>query len=84
MAARRGRPPNTVGSKPLNLKVNKVAREYLEAIANAGTHGNNWTDVAHRFIGDGIERAIRRRVIKRRKMNSQYPTDDSDNEQTQK
>jgi hypothetical protein len=60
----------------LNLKVNQVARDYLEAIANAGTYGNNWTDVAYRFIGEGIERAIREKVIPRREAKVGYPIAD--------
>jgi hypothetical protein len=78
--AKRGRPVNTVGSKSLNLKLNEAAREYLETIARAGTYGNNWTDVAHRFIGDGIERAIRRAVIPRRKLEVSYPTENEKGE----
>jgi hypothetical protein len=75
VAGKRGRPINTVGSEPLNLKVNLTARDYLETIARAGTYGNNWTDVAHRLIGEGIERAIRKNVIPRRKLEVSYPID---------
>jgi hypothetical protein len=69
------RPSNTVKSKPLRLTLNQAAIEYLEAIAAAGTFGNNWTEVAHRFIGDGIERAIRRKTIPRRKSKVSYETE---------
>lgn len=70
-----GRPPNTVSSKPFGLKLNQVTRDYLEAIANVGTHGNNWTDVVYRFIGEGIERAIRDNVIPRRSVPVSYETE---------
>jgi hypothetical protein len=69
-----GRTKNTVKSQPLRLAVNPVERAYLEAIANAGTQGNNWTEVAHRFIGDGIERAVRKGMIPRRAQEVPYDT----------
>jgi hypothetical protein len=73
-----GRTKNTVKSKPLRITSNQTEREYLEAIVNAGTSGsNNWTEVAHKFIGEGIERAIRRGTIPRKKMKVPYETEES-------
>ena len=55
------------------MQLNEVAREYLKTIAKLGTKGNNWTDVAALFIGEGIERAIHERLIPRRHLDVSYP-----------
>jgi hypothetical protein len=75
-----GRPRSSVGSKPLNLKINIVAYEYLEALVRSGNFGNHWTHVAQRFIGEGIERAIKDDVIHRRKRETPYPIEGAESD----
>jgi hypothetical protein len=52
--------------------------EYLQGIALTGIHGNGWTDVAKKYIGDGIAQALRDRVIPRRKSEVPYEIADDD------
>jgi hypothetical protein len=70
---KRGRPPNTVDSEKCTVQLNEVARDYLKTIAKLGTKGNNWTDVAALFIGEGIERAIEEKLVPRRELDVTYP-----------
>jgi len=63
-------------AKSKRLALNQAMMDYLEGIARAGIHGNGWTDVAKKFIGDGIAQALRDRVIPRRKSEVPYETDD--------
>jgi hypothetical protein len=69
-----GRGKNIVETEPLRLALNPVAKAYLVELAKAGTLGNHWTEVAHRFIGDGIEQAIREGMIPRRLQEVSYDT----------
>jgi hypothetical protein len=72
-----GRPHKPATRRSRGLKFDQVTLDYLETIARLGTHGNHWTDVAHRFIGDGIERAIRRKAIPRRTLEVSYETNEN-------
>jgi hypothetical protein len=74
--AKAGRHPNSLRARSTRLALNQATKEYLEGIALTGIHGNNWTDVAKKFIGDGIAQALRDRVIPRRKSEVPYEIDD--------
>lgn len=70
------------GNNPLKAKrspiaLNQTVREYLDAIALTGIYGNVWTDVAKKFISDGVAQALRDGVVPRRKLTVSYETDDT-------
>jgi hypothetical protein len=71
-----GRKRNPAPSQSKRLALNPATMEYLEGIALTGIHGNSWTDVAKKFIGDGIAQALRDRVVPRRKSEVPYETVD--------
>lgn len=60
----------------LRVQLTNTVRDYLEAIAVRGLHGNEWTDVAAYLVRDGIERLIREGTIPRRKFDVPYETDE--------
>ena len=69
---------NPMRPKAIRLALNQAVMDYLEAIARTGIHGNVWSDVAKKFIGDGIAQALRDRTIPRRKTEVPYEVADSD------
>jgi len=66
---------NPMRPKLVRLRLNKVVLDYLEGIALTGIHGNVWSDVAKKFIGDGIAHSLRDGTIPRRKSNVPYEVD---------
>jgi hypothetical protein len=66
---------NPMRPKMVRLALNQAVREYLEGIALTGVHGNVWSDVAKKFIGDGIAQALRDGTVPRRKTHVPYETD---------
>jgi hypothetical protein len=62
-----GRKPAASPGESKRLSLNQSQLDYLQGIALTGIHGNSWTDVAKKFIGDGIAQALRDRVIPRAK-----------------
>lgn len=70
------RKKNPVRPKMVRLQLNQAVREYLEGIALTGVHGNVWSDVAKKYIGDGIAQALRDKVVPRRKSEVPYETDE--------
>jgi hypothetical protein len=66
------RQSNPVRPKMVRLALNQAVREYLEGIALTGIHGNVWSDVAKKFIGDGIAQALRDGVVPKRKSEVPY------------
>ena len=67
---------NPVRPKMFRLALNQAVMDYLEGIALTGIHGNVWSDVAKKFIGDGIAQAIRDNTVPRRKSQVPYETDE--------
>jgi hypothetical protein len=72
------RKPNPLRPKRVTLALNQAVRDYLEGIAQTGIHGNVWSDVAKKFIGDGIAQALRDNTVPRRKTEVPYETDQSE------
>jgi hypothetical protein len=62
--------------KIVRLALNQAVRDYLEGIALTGIHGNSASDVAKKFIGDGIAGALRDRIIPKRATKTPYETED--------
>jgi hypothetical protein len=70
------RKTNPMRPKVIRLALNQSVADYLHAIALTGVHGNVDTDVAKKYIGDGIAQAIRDRLVPKRKSEVPYETDD--------
>jgi hypothetical protein len=70
------RTANPMRPKMVRLALNLPVREYLEGIALTGIHGNVWSDVAKKFIGDGIAQAIRDGTIPKRKSEVPYEVEE--------
>jgi hypothetical protein len=70
------RKPNPLRPKRVTLALNQAVRDYLDGIALTGIHGNVWSDVAKKFIGDGIAKALSDNIIRRRKTEVPYETDE--------
>ena len=67
--------------KMVRLALNQPVREYLEGIALTGIHGNVWSDVAKKFIGDGIAAALRDGLVPKRRSTVPYETEDGKDEE---
>lgn len=67
---------NPMRPKTVRLALNQAVMDYLEGIARTGIHGNVWSDVAKKFIGDGIAAALRDGAIPRRKSDVPYETNE--------
>ena len=67
---------NPIRPKVVRLAFNQAVLECLEGIALTGIHGNVWSDVAKKFIGDGISQVLRDGTIPRRKSAVPYETAD--------
>ena len=77
------RSANPMRPKIVRLALNQAVREYLDGIALTGVHGNVASDVAKKFIGDGIAAALRDGLIPKRRSKVPYETEDGkDKEQT--
>lgn len=61
--------------KMVRLQLNQAVRDYLDGIALTGVHGNVWSDVAKKFIGDGIAQALRDNLVPKRKSEVPYKTE---------
>jgi hypothetical protein len=72
---KRGRKPNTDKGVSLDITVSTVVHDYLRTIAGGSLDGSAWTEVAHNFIREGIERAIQEKIIPRRKTPVTYPVE---------
>lgn len=76
MTGKRGRKPNPNKPELLTISVSDVTKDYLDTLARGSTLGHSANEVAHKFIRDGIERAIQERIIRRRKIEPTYPVED--------
>lgn len=72
------RKSNPMRPKTVRLQLNQAVREYLEGIALTGIHGNVWSDVAKKYIGDGIAQALRDNVVPKRESEVPYKIQKSD------
>lgn len=71
-----GRKRNPSPSQSKRLAFSPETMAYLEEIATTGIYGTLWTDVAKKFIGDGIAQALRDKFIAIRKTSASEANDD--------
>ena len=57
-----------MANEKIPFRLPPILHDYLSELADLGTYGKDKGDVARRFIEDGIQKAIEKKVIAKRSM----------------